>query len=419
MTWVLAAGVVAVLAVGPALASGFSLYEQSAKASGLAGAWVARADDAAAAWYNPAAMVHQKGMQFQFGINYIDIGGGTSFTYNSPIASPFNGMKFDAESNLATPFHLYFTQNINDRIAWGVAVTTPFGLVTEWKDIPVTLSARKSDLATFVVNPSVAFRFNDNWSGAIGVDYMYADVRDFSRDLDISALFEAPPLAVIAGTNLTGTGDAWGWNVALHYASDAWNFGLTYRGELSPEIDGDVEFFDIPAPVAAFFPNGPGKATLDLPAEAAAGVSFKVTDAWTMEFDLAWAGWSSFKELVLDFTNETPAVQDVVLTENWDDTFSYRFGAAWKVADQHEVRFGAVFDESPVPKENLRPSIPDSNRTGLTVGYGYIGPKWDFDAYLMPLWFDEITATPGETGVLPGKYKSFVYLLGATVNFRF
>src|SRR5512139_1908609 len=70
----------ALLATVPAMASGFSIFEQSAKASGQAGAWVARADDAAANWYNPAALVKLEGTQVQFGFNYIDIGGDTSFT---------------------------------------------------------------------------------------------------------------------------------------------------------------------------------------------------------------------------------------------------------------------------------------------------------------------------------------------------
>ena len=43
--------------VGPALASGFHVYEQGAKASGQAVAFVARADNASGNWYNPAAIV--------------------------------------------------------------------------------------------------------------------------------------------------------------------------------------------------------------------------------------------------------------------------------------------------------------------------------------------------------------------------
>src|SRR5512137_2453317 len=71
---------VALLAAAPAFASGFGFYEQSAKASAQGGAWVARADDAAANWYNPAALVHLSGREVQFGTNWLDIGGNTTFT---------------------------------------------------------------------------------------------------------------------------------------------------------------------------------------------------------------------------------------------------------------------------------------------------------------------------------------------------
>ena len=77
--------VVGLLAAGPSLASGFSIYEQSAKASGRAGAWVARADDPAANWYNPAGLVRlEEGFQFQFGINVIPIGKDSDFTVTDP-----------------------------------------------------------------------------------------------------------------------------------------------------------------------------------------------------------------------------------------------------------------------------------------------------------------------------------------------
>jgi hypothetical protein len=46
----------------PALASGFSVYEQSAKASGQAGDWVARAADAAARGYNPGVSATPEGV---------------------------------------------------------------------------------------------------------------------------------------------------------------------------------------------------------------------------------------------------------------------------------------------------------------------------------------------------------------------
>ena len=87
----LAAACVALVAAGPALASGFSIYEQSAKASGQAGAWVARADDAAANWYNPAALTRMDGMQIQFGINLITVGSDSEFDHQRSCVSRASG----------------------------------------------------------------------------------------------------------------------------------------------------------------------------------------------------------------------------------------------------------------------------------------------------------------------------------------
>ena len=224
---------------------------------------------------------------------------------------------------------------------------------------------------------------------------------------------------MVAQSNLTGNGDAWGFNVALHRAWERFSLGVTYRSELSPKIEGNVRFSDISTsnPIyAAVFRDTTGSAELDLPAQAAVGLAWHANEKWDLELDVAYAGWSSFERLVID--TEDPNF-DAVLEENWDDTLSYRVGAAWGLAEKHELRFGAVYDEAPIPTETLRPSIPDANRTGLSVGYGYSATKWNLDAYLMPLQFDDITAMGTSPGVVDGKYESSTVLFGASFNLRF
>jgi long-chain fatty acid transport protein len=225
----------------------------------------------------------------------------------------------------------------------------------------------------------------------------------------------------------------------VHYDSERWNFGLTYRAEMSPDIEGQVEFTNIPdvdlgggTNLQDLFITGPGRTTLDLPAQAGVGVAYKFSEAWTAEFDISWAGWSSFKEIALDFENNTPAVEDTVLREDWDDTQAFRLGVAWSVAEKHEVRFGALIDSSPVPTDTLRPSIPDADRKSVTFGYGFNATGWSLDAYYMPLWFDDITAQGSDVidigaglpervgeGVINGEYSTMTNLLGVTFNYRF
>ena len=401
------------------LASGFSIYEQGGKASGLAGAFVAQADDASANWYNPAALVWmEEGSQFQAGTNLITAGGDTTLTSSDIGFGLRTATEFEPESSIETPSHFYYTRKVNPNIAFGLGVTNPFGLVTEWSTRPITFSASRSDLVTFVVNPNVAFRLTETWSVAIGADYILADVKDFSREVPINLDANPATFEVVGFSNLTGDGDDLGFNVALSHRTPVSSFGLTYRSGFSIDIDGNIDYANF-GPLAALFPSSPGQTTLELPAQAAIGWSFALTNAVEMEVDVAWAEWSAFKELAVDIENNTNLSRDFVVREDWDDSMSYRLGLSWQASDVNAYRFGVVFDESPVPEETLRPSIPDANRTGLSIGYGRTGKKIDLDLYYMALQFDDITARRGEEGVINASYETFVHLAGASVNFRF
>ncbi|MEM1205762.1 MAG: outer membrane protein transport protein [Acidobacteriota bacterium] len=415
--WAVAA-LVALVPAG-AFASGFSIYEQGGKASGVAGAFTALADDASANWYNPAALVWMEGRQFQAGINLITAGGDTELDVLDPNFGVFTPTTFEPESSIETPVHFYYTHKVNSNIAWGLGVTTPFGLVTDWQVRPITFSARKSELTTFVVNPNVAFRMTETWSVAVGVDYIFADVGEFSREVPID--LDGNPLngfEVIGSSNLSGDGDDIGWNVAISRRTATSAFGLSYRSDLSPDIDGQIDYANF-GPLTPFFPSSPGSTTVNLPAQAAIGWAFQVGRKTWVEVDVAWAEWSAFESIDVDIDNETNLSRDFIIEENWDDTFSYRVGVFWETSPTAEWRFGAVLDESPVPEEFLRPSIPDAERTGFTLGYGHTGNKWNVDAYYMALFFDDITALPLNEGVVAGTYETFVHLAGVSLNYKF
>lgn len=421
---------VGLLAVAPAFASGFSIYEQSAKASGQAGAWVARADDAAANWYNPAALTKLEGMQVQFGFNYIDIGGDTSFTLgNDPSAigaaaaigvTVTPGQEFESESNVAIPSHLYFSGHVNEKWSYGIGLTVPYGLVTEWADVPVTLVSQKAELVTFNINPNLAYKINENWSVAFGLNYLYADISEFSRFVILPS---APTAPIPPGTfefNLKGNGDDFGWNVAAHYTGADWNFGFTYRSSLSPEITGNTEI------TGAAIPSQAGSTVVDLPDQAAIGIAYTALPKFDIEFDMSWAHWSTFQNLVIDL--DGPGLPDITQAENWSDTVAFRIGAAWSLAEAHQLRVGLVRDQNPIPTNTMRPSIPDADRTGLTFGYGFSGKRFVIDGYAMALKFDDrivsgVFGSPGVStpydGVIDGEYKSKVLLLGLTAGYKF
>lgn len=399
-------------------AAGFGIYEQSAKASGLAGAWVARADDAAANWYNPAALVWLEGSELQFGTNIINTGD-SELTSSDPNFGLFQPTTFEQESNLATPSHLYYRRKLNDNIAFGLGVTTPFGLVTEWADRPVTFSAAKSELATFFINPNVAFRMTESWSLAVGVNYVLADLANFSREVPID--LDGNPLngfEVIGFSNLTGDGEDFGWNLALHHKKGPFSFGVNYRSAITVGIDGNIDFENF-GPLAGFFQSSPGTADLELPQSIAIGFAWQGS-TWGFEIDAVQVEWSVFDVLAVDIDNNVPGfVDDIALLEDWDDSNSYRLGIWRKLGQRGELRFGLNLEEGAVPEETLRPSIPDSDRVAPSIGYGFSGNKWNVDLYAQTFIFDDITAVGDEEGVIVADYDSGVTLLGITLGRKF
>lgn len=235
----------------------------------------------------------------------------------------------------------YYANKLSDRFAFGIGVTTLFGLITDWRDRPVTFFAQTSELVTFVVNPNVAFKIGDRWSLGLGVSFVDAEIKEFSREVPVELdgnPFNGPE--VVGFSNLTGSGDEIGWNVAVSRRGPGWSFGFSYRSDVTVGIEGDIAFSDF-GPLAGLFRDSPGTADLDLPDLAAIGVAWGGSRGWTYEFDVTWIGWSVFDTLVIDVQNEVPGVvEDIVLHQDWDDGFAYRLGVSHRGEGPSEWRFG-------------------------------------------------------------------------------
>jgi len=312
-------------------------------------------------------------------------------------------------SNASLPFHVYFGQRVGTRVAWGIGINTPFGLVTEWSRAPLTFSSRRAELRTYLLNPNAAFAINGAWSIGVGVDYLYTDVRDLSRDVNLGALG-------ISVANVTGDGDAWGYNLGFQYKGKTVSAAGGYRSDFRPEVNGTIEFS---GPAGALL-NSPAQAQPHLPGQFLLGVAHTAT-RFDVELSAYYTQWNMFDELAIDTGN--PATS-TTLREDWSPTWSYRLGAAYRLSaaedSKHEMRAGVVLDDSPVPEDTRRPSIPDADRTGISLGYGYEGHAIGVDAYAMYLDFDDGVAEGAlAEGVVDGVYSSSVLLLGATFKYRF
>ncbi|WP_374355207.1 OmpP1/FadL family transporter [Chitinimonas sp.] len=166
-----------------ALASGYHFGTQSASAQGTANASGAAADDASTIFYNPAGLTHLKGTNVSGVLDlvlpsgdYTDQG---SYTAAGPanLTSAYTGKTDGGKFVKATAVpHTYFSRQINDRATFGIGVFVPFGSKTKYdENWAGRYNVIETELKTIAINPSFAFKVNDQLSIGAGVTAQFIE----------------------------------------------------------------------------------------------------------------------------------------------------------------------------------------------------------------------------------------------------
>ncbi len=430
--------VLATLLVTTAFAGGYQLNEHGARAVGMGGAFVARASDASAVYFNPA------GLGFQQGINLL--GGGTFILPSTKFTYRPTGAETKASSLVFFPPNLYGTYAVDDQMVLGLGVFTPYGLGTEWPNDnswPGRYLAVKTDLQTFYVNPSIGYKISDDLSVGFGLSYVYGSV---TMSRKVGPIYRTlvtvapgvyapvPSSAADGSVKLDATASGFGFNFGVIYKPmPELSLGASFRSETKLDFSGTATFSDM-GDMGQFTPGGDGKATLPMPMNIYVGAAYQVMPELTVEADFQYVGWSAYDKLTLDLpvgptanlvvsAGPPPVIVQKVLQgpstdyKNWDDGYLGRVGAEYKYDDQLTLRAGLIMDISPQPPVKTEPMLPDGDRTDLSVGGSYkIDQNLHVDlAYMIVLFAERATNNPS----LPGTYNSIANLISVDIGYSF
>lgn len=398
-----------------AQAAGYALAEQSGSGLGnsYAGA-AAIAEDASTIYFNPAGMTYIEGTQAAGALHLIKPSAKFNNDGNSVQATgrPLGSEGGDA-GDLAFVPNFYFMTPITDNVKLGLGVNVPFGLKTEYdKDWLGRFQGIKSELKTININPSLAFKVNDQLSLGFGVSAMWIQAE----------LTSAVNLGVVERSS-TVKGDDWGFGYnlgAIYQATTDTRFGLAYRSKIDQHLKGDVKFSVSNGPT----PNGDVNADVTLPETLSLSVFSKLNNTWDVMADATWTRWSRFQELAI--------VRDsgALLTrtpENWDNAMRYSLGVNYHYTDTIKLRAGLAYDQSPVSDRFRTTRIPDNDRTWLSVGAGWQAtPSTKFDVGYAHIIIDDAEIDDNQTTTLPlgkgrvsGDYDTSVDILSMQVTHNF
>ncbi|HTQ80680.1 MAG TPA: outer membrane protein transport protein [Thermoanaerobaculia bacterium] len=420
--WTCALMVLAALAATPAHAAGFSIFEQGAKASALGGAFTAQADDPTALFYNAGGLGLVNKADFSVGVTYVQ---GLKADFSG--RGPFPG-DVKAEQNLLhQPLpQIYYVAPINATWKWGIGVTAPFGLTTDWKN-PDAFAGRfvstRAAIRDIDINPSLGWQLTPEIGLGVGAIIRASDV-DLRRDAGAVNPFTQSVVNVGHVDLKSDTKEGYGWNIGIvdHY-NNSFSWGLSYRSKVKVDYKGSAHLYqlstgnpELDAVVASETPFGrdiPVKTSIDFPDQASLGLGFALSPNLFLETDVNWMGWKSFDEIDINFP--TGELQDATIPAHWKNAYSYRAGLRWQATPTSQWRFGYVYDETPQPEQAVNPLLPDANRNGISIGWGSTGPH-KLDLSLLYLNFAKRTRKTTFAGdaVFLGTYETQAVLLGAT-----
>lgn len=393
---------------GTAAASGFALIEQSS--SGLGNAYAggsASAEDASTVFFNPAGMTNIKGSQVVVAVHAIQPS--AKFSNNGSTGALGTDTGGDAGSLAVVP-SLYFVGDINEQWKYGLGVSSPFGLKTEYASTWIGKNlAIKSDLKTLNINPSVSYKMNEMVSLGFGLDAQYAQA-------ELSKAGGA--LGVV---NVTGNDWAYGWNMgALMQVNKELRIGAAYRSSIKHTLKGDATF----ASAAVY--NGSATADMEVPDSLSLSFVNAINPQWELMGDITLTKWSTFKNLDIIRTSGTSYPGEAIplshTGENWSDTYRYSLGATHRYNDVWKVRVGVAYDKTPMTDQDRTARIPDNDRTWLALGGQYkISAQSVIDFGYAHLYVkDAALDQTVQTGVkVVGNYQNAVDILSVQYAYSF
>jgi long-chain fatty acid transport protein len=388
-----------------AIPGGFQNNALSMKAVSMGGTFTGVASDASAAFFNPGAMTF---------LEYSQLAVGASFRLPSTsYLSPYTG-NFDMENKLVAAAHLYGVGKLNDNMAVGISVNTPYNLHSKWDDNwPGRYVSREAIIRAVYVQPSFSYMLNESFSVGGG------PVIGLGKTL----ISKAVPYSSNTGDinmELEGHSVGIGFNLGLFYKlNENFNIGVSYRSAVKMNIKkGDATFSHVPTSLAESYPSSTGfKTEYKLPSVITAGVSYNLTRDLMLCADLNYTTWKAFDSLRFSFNDRSSL--DFGSGKFYHNTLTFRIGAQYELSEKVAVRAGAAIDQSPVDDEYLSPEEPDADRIILSLGGSVkFGSRVTVDAAYMLQNIKEREAVNGELS-FGGVYKNLINIFGFTVNYQF
>lgn len=400
----------ATLFCGSVWASGYQVLLQSNRSTAMGNIGVGLRPDPSSINFNPGALAMMRGNGVQVGANLI---------YSNLAYQPFGSNNvYHTENPTGTPFHAFAAFGPADsKVKFGLGVYTPYGSTVQWEDNwEGRFNLTSLSLQAIFIQPTVSFALSDNLSIGAGFIYSIGGV-NLQRDIDLP--FND---GTYSSAELDGSASGFGYNLGIYYTpSQSFSLGVNYRSRVNMKVDEGTASFNRPSAAAGLIPQSTSfTAELPLPNYLTVGFAFQPTQALTLGVDISRAGWGAYESLTFNYADPVNNQTTTSEERNYESSYTYKFGAEYRVIEALSLRAGAYYDQSPVQEGYLTPESPDSDAVGLTAGLGLnLGRSFVADLsflYINRQQRDNVSIFPDGVS---GTYKGHAFIPGLSLTYKF
>ncbi|MFO6422547.1 outer membrane protein transport protein [Motilimonas sp. KMU-193] len=391
---------------GPSWAAGFQLNSQSA--TGLGRAFAGDAvigDNASVMARNAAAMTlfDKTTMSLGFIVLDTDIKVKDASYVNGFVPGQIFPANFGDAGDTSVAPNLHVIVPINSNWVWGVNVYSNFGTKTEFDSAYVAPEfGGKTDVKSFNLGTSLAYRIDEQWSLGAGLDLVYGKGK-MHRGLNT-------PAGQQTILDIDADGFALGFNLGVMFELNQNNrFGLSYRYSPKLEAKGDILYAgNQTSPLAKN-----DKLHMPLPDMIEFSGYHRVSPQWAVHYSVQWIGWEEFDVL-------KSSAHGVLNRYEWQDGFHYSLGATYELNSSWTLRAGYMHDTS-AQDQITSISVPDSDRNWFSAGFSYhLNADSSIDVGATYLMGEDVNVTEQSPySKLEGKTRADAVLVGVQYSRSF
>jgi long-chain fatty acid transport protein len=252
-------------------------------------------------------------------------------------------------------------------LKFGFAMAGNFGLSEKYDDNWVgRYYVQEATLLGMSFLPSLAYKVNDKFSIGGGLNVMYGILKNQVAVNNIA------PGASDGQLELDDTTWGLGFNIGLLYQMSAeTRFSLTYNSQVDLDFSAPAEFSNLAPGIQALLrARGLLEANVDLgvkvPQQVMASFFHQLNPQWALLGSLGWQQWSKFGkvEIGVDSSNPTSLTTNL----DFDDTWHAALGAQYHMTDAWMLNFGVAYDSKFQGGSTVSPMLPANDAWRFAAG---------------------------------------------------